>query len=161
MPLEVTMAESSDSYLHEPDEWIPGQIVDIQAAPDTGFGPGFKWVIELDDAEEGDFDQWAFCSQTLSLRSKLYGWLTALGVNPQVGEKVDLAQLVGRDIEVMFERFEKDGVTKEKVVKIRQQKSQAVTRKPSDLQTKQTETKTARAPKRETTDFVNPDEAPF
>lgn len=154
MPLEVTMGETSDSYLHEPDEWIAGQIVDIQTTPDTGFGPGFKWVIALDDQKEGDYDQWAFCSQKLSKKSKLYGWLVGLGATVEVGQKYDLKELVDRRCEVMFERIERDEAPAEKVVKIRAEKTN------TDLQKKQAETKAAKAPKRETTDFAD-DEAPF
>lgn len=149
------MAENSDSYLHEADEWIGGQIVDIETTPDTGYGPGFKWVIQLDNSEEGDFDIWAFCSQKLSQKSKLYGWLTGMGATVDIGQTYDLDQLVGMRCQIMFEQFDKDGATKEKVVKIRAEKAK------TDLQSKQAVAKAARAPKRETTDFVNPDEAPF
>lgn len=156
MPLEVTMTESSGSYLHEPDEWIAGEIVDIQTAPDTGYGPGFKWVIALDDQDEGDFDQWAFCSQILATRSKLYSWLAGLDPEnvPTPGSKVDVAKYVGRRCQVMFERFDKDGLTREKIVKLRAEKAQTA------LQKKQAQAAAAKSPKRETTDFAG-DEAPF
>lgn len=119
---QVTMEDSGGYTLHEPDEWFPGLITAIEETPDTGYGPGLKWVIQLDDQEEGDFDKWAFCSQKLSPKSKLYSWLLSLGANPNFGDEVDLDPYVGRRVQVMFETFEKDGSNKEKIVKIRNEK---------------------------------------
>lgn len=129
MPLELTVTAGSDAFLHEPDEWLPGQVVNIQEAEDRGFGPGLKWIIELDEDEAGD-ETWAFCSQSLSPRSKLYGWLKALGADLDNGAVVDLEQYVGKRVDVMFERYQgtaADGsdVEKEKVVKIRASKTKA------------------------------------
>lgn len=149
------MEDSGGYTLHEPDEWFPGLITAIEETPDTGYGPGLKWVIQLDDQDDADFDKWAFCSQKLSPKSKLYSWLLGLGANPNFGDEVDLDPYVGRRIQVMFETFEKDGSNKEKIVKIRAEKAKG------DLQEKQTRAAAAKDPKRDTTEFVNPDEAPF
>jgi hypothetical protein len=54
--------------------------------------------------------------------------LKGFGITPEPGEHVDLEDLVGKRVEVMFEEYagtDNDGnpVTKEKVVKIRASKS--------------------------------------
>lgn len=154
---QVTMEDSGGFALHEPDEWTSGEIVAIEETPDSGFGPGFKWVIALDDQQDGDFDKWAFTSQKLSPKSKLYSWLTALGMNPAVGEKVELDQLLGLRVQVMFEQFDRDGQLREKITKIRQEKTQ------TPMQKKQAAAANAKKPPapRDTTQFVDPDEAPF
>lgn len=156
--------KESTSFFHEHDEWLPGQIVAIEETPDNGFGEGFKWVIQLDDQDEGDFDTWAFCSQTLSPTSKLYGWLLGLGANPDFGDDVETNDYVGRRVQVMFgPNVKKDGTATEKVVKIRAEKTQ------TPLQKKQGAAANAKKPPaanpavtaRDTTQFVNEDEAPF
>lgn len=150
------MEDSGGFALHEPDEWTAGEIVRIEETPDTGYGPGFKWVIALDDQEAEDFDQWAFCSQKLSPKSKLYGWLLGLGANPNFGDKIELDEYVGMRVQVMFEKFDRDGQQREKIVKIRQEKAQ------TPLQKKQAAAATAkRPPARDTTEMVSDDEAPF
>lgn len=93
---------------------------------DNGYGPGLKWEIQL-DGDESNWDVWAFSSQKLSTKSKLYQWLAAINPEalPKIGETVDLGDLIGRRVEVMFEAVERDGVAREKVVKIRAAKAKA------------------------------------
>jgi hypothetical protein len=86
-------------------------------------------TYELDDGTEMQRSTWAFCSQKLSKRSKLYGWAKALGWDPDT-ETIDLEDYVGVRCEAMFERydgFDNDGnpQEKEKVVKIRAGKGKA------------------------------------
>lgn len=135
----VTATESAGFDLHEPDEWIDGVINDIEET--TGeWGPGLKFIIELDDDDPHDdgspWETWAFSSQKLNPRSKLYAWLKAIDESliPEPGETVDLEDLVGTRIQVMFERFnshDPDGnpTEKEKVVKIRAGKKAAKAKK--------------------------------
>lgn len=126
MPLELTATETTFE-LKEPDEWYTGQLVTIEETPDNGYGEGLKWVIEVDGDtfEDGTPRQtWAFCSQKLSPRSKLYGWLKGFDMAPEAGQTVDLAKLEGKAVDVMFEHGEKqDGTPTDKVVKIRASKT--------------------------------------
>lgn len=110
MSLSVTMKESSGFDLHEENEYYDGTVVDIQDLPDGTFGPGLKWIINLDgevDAISGQpRDTWAFCSQTLSPRSKLFKWAKGIlgeAAMPAPGQSFDLGQLVGQRVKVMFE----------------------------------------------------------
>lgn len=126
----VTATESGGFDLHEPDEWHDGTVTGIEESNDGQWGPGLKWLIVLDDDEPHDdgapWETWAFCSQKLSPRSKLYGWLKGIDPSliPEPGGTVDLDDLVGTRIQVMFERVnghDPDGnpQEKEKVTKIR------------------------------------------
>lgn len=135
MPLTITATESAGFELHPEDEWLDGQLVAIEETEGL-YGPGLKWFIELDDDEPFDDgnkpEVWAFCSQKLSPRSKLYAWLKGLDPSsiPEAGEAVDLELFIGNRVQVMFEQYEgtdPDGnsVTKEKVTKIRKGKGKA------------------------------------
>jgi len=128
MPLTVTLKESAGFDLHEPDEWYAGHLAGIEETGDNGFGPGLKWIINLEG--EDDRETWAFCSQKFSERSRLYGWVHAIDASiiPEPGGTLDLEDLIGRPVDVMFEQYqgttaEGQAVTKEKVVKIRASKS--------------------------------------
>lgn len=129
MPLTITATESGSFELHPVDEWMDGLIVAIEET-EGQWGPGLKWIIELDGDEPADDgsmpEVWAFCSQKLSPRSKLYGWLKGLDPSsiPEAGAAVDLEQFIGARAQVMFERYEgsdPDGnaLEKEKVIKLR------------------------------------------
>jgi len=128
MPLTVTLKESAGFDLHEPDEWYAGYLAGIEETGDNGFGPGLKWIISLEG--EDDREPWAFCSQKFSTRSRLYGWVHAIDASiiPEAGGTLDLEDLIGRPVDVMFEQYqgttsEGQAITKEKVVKIRASKS--------------------------------------
>lgn len=128
MPLILTATESGGFDLHDADEWYEGTIVAIEET-DGQWGPGLKWIIELDNETHDDGnprETWAFCSQKLSPRSKLYAWLKGLDPSsiPDAGQTVDLEQFIGTRVQAMFERvdgFDSDGnsLEKEKVVKLR------------------------------------------
>lgn len=131
MSLTVTMTESAGFELHEEGEWYEGIISSIEPADDRGFGPGLKWIINLDgevDAINGEpRDTWAFSSQKLSPRSKLYKWVKGIlgeGRMPEPGGVLDLASVVGARVKVMFEHTpgtDENGqaITREKVVGIK------------------------------------------
>ena len=118
------MQEASGFDLHEPDEWLPGTIRAIEET-EGQYGPGLKWIIGLDGEE---WDTWAFCSQKLSPKSKVYGWLKGLDPQnmPEPSEVVDFNKFVGKRVEVMFEQFDDDGSTREKVSKLRAEKKSAI-----------------------------------
>ena len=123
----LTVTEAGEGFLHEPEEWLPGTVVAIEETEAGMYGPGLKWIIALD--EDDDRDTWAFCSQNLSPKSKLYGWLKAMGANLESGATVDLEDYIGHRVDVFFERYDstRDGeaVEKEKVTKIRASKTKA------------------------------------
>lgn len=135
MPLTIQASEAGGFDLHEADEWYDGTLVAIEET-DGQWGPGLKWIIELDDDEPADNgdprETWAFCSQKLSPKSKLYGWLKGLDPSsiPEAGDTVDLEEFIGSRVQVMFEKYDdydSDGnpMEKEKVVKVRKGKGKA------------------------------------
>lgn len=136
MPLTVTATESAGYELHEADEWFTGTIEAIEET-EGQWGPGLKWIIHIDDETHDDGaprETWAFCSQKLSPRSKLWGWLKALGYDVEAGDTIDLTEFLGKRCQVMFEHYDgydPDGnpMWKEKVTKIRKGKGAAQTRK--------------------------------
>tara|TARA_R110000787_G_scaffold117171_10_gene227734 strand:+ start:2668 stop:3108 length:441 start_codon:yes stop_codon:yes gene_type:complete len=118
----LDVSESSGFELHEADEWYDGHINSIEAGEGT-FGPDLKFIIIL----KGEIDRevWAFSSQKLSPKSKLYGWAKALGY--PMDTPLNLQNLVGDKVQIMFERYmatdqEGNPLEKEKVVKIREPK---------------------------------------
>jgi hypothetical protein len=137
MPLTITATEAGGFDLHESDEWFDGMVVAIEET-EGQWGPGLKWIIELDGELNDDNtprETWAFCSQKLSPRSKLYQWLKGLdpAAIPDAGETVDLETFIGERVQVMFERydgFDQDGnaMEKEKVVKLRKGKAKETRR---------------------------------
>ncbi len=127
MSLTLTMKESGGFGLHEEGEYYEGTLTHIEDLPDGQYGPGLKWIINIDGetAEDGSaVDTWAFSSQTLSPRSKLYKWAKGiLGEQalPAAGETFDLGRLVGARVKIMFEQApgvdpEGNPITREKVV---------------------------------------------
>lgn len=101
MPLTMTMTDS-DFEKREENEWYPATIVGFEEADDAGYGPGIKWILEL-EGEEGR-EQWAFSSQKLSPRSKTYKWVKGIdeSVLPEPGGVFNIEVLAGRSIFVEF-----------------------------------------------------------
>ena len=129
MSLVTTMKESGGFDLHEETEWYEGTITDIEET-DGQFGAGYKFVINIDGEVFDDGnprDTWAFCSQTLSPRSKLFKWAKGIlgeAAMPTAGQPFDLGQMIGTRVKTMFEQYpgtDPDGnpTTKEKVVAIK------------------------------------------
>jgi hypothetical protein len=119
----IAVSESTGFELHESDEWLNGHINSIEANDDGLYGPDLKFVILLEG--ELDRDVWAFSSQKLSPKSKLYGWAKALGY--PMDSPLNVGDLVGDKCQIMFERYmstdpEGNPLEKEKVVKIREPK---------------------------------------
>ena len=126
-PLNQTVV-TSDIPLHPEDEWIAGKVRNI--VPVQGnYGPQLRWEIVLEDeqgqgngAEGEDRAEWYFTGTriTTNERNKLrqvLKWLT--GEFPEQGAQVDLREFIGADIKVMFERFEKDGQTKDRIYRMK------------------------------------------
>ena len=123
------MKEAGGFDLHEETEWYEGTITDIEET-DGQYGAGYKFVIGIDGETFDDGkprDTWAFCSQTLSPRSKLFKWAKGIlgeAAMPAPGQPFDLGQMIGARVKVMFEHVqsttpEGDQITKDKVVAIK------------------------------------------
>lgn len=97
----MTMTDN-DFEKKEENEWYAATIVAFEEADDTGYGPGIKWILEL-EGEEGR-EQWAFSSQKLSPRSKTYKWVKGIDENvlPEAGGVFNIEVLAGREIFVEF-----------------------------------------------------------
>jgi hypothetical protein len=132
MPLVIEKTESGGFELHPEEDWVDGQITAIEET-DGQWGAGLKFIIVLDGEETADDgyprETWAFCSQKLSPRSKLYAWAKGLGWDPE-DETLDLNDFIDSRVQVMFERYDghdNDGnsVEKEKITKLRKGKGKA------------------------------------
>lgn len=172
--MKVKYRESGDYVMHEPEEWLAGKIIDIEEN-EGKFGPGLKFILNLDDDEPNEDtgempEVWAFTSQILSPKSKLYAYVVAvLGEEaiPEEGDTLDLDEMLGKKVDVFFERYQgidkESGkpVEKEKVTKMRAQKKagRAVTKKESSVKEQQAEAKEAATARRRRQ--TEADEAPF
>ncbi len=112
----ITPTEAGSYDLHDADEWYNGYIGRIEEVTND-WGDGFKFAVILDD--DGDHETWAFTSQILSSKSKLWGWAKALGwdtITP-----LNLNDLNRLKCQIMFERYTPaaGGDEKEKVAKMR------------------------------------------
>lgn len=84
---------------HQAGVPYPGTITGIEDT-DGKYGEGYKLLIALDGEKT---DTWAFCSAKFSPKSKLYGWYSAvMGAAPDVGELVDVDNLIGKRVAVVF-----------------------------------------------------------
>lgn len=123
----VTMSEGA-SFFHEPDEWVPATLARVEEGDDYGYGPTIRLILHVDgDLTDGEEQRetWAMASQKLSPRSKLFGWLKGIdpALIPETGGTINLANLEGRRVDVMFEHGTKDdGTAKETVAKLRTSK---------------------------------------
>lgn len=119
------------SFFHEPDEWLAASLDRVEEGDDYGYGPTIRLVLHIDgDLTDGgeQRETWAMASQKLSPRSKLYGWIKGIDPNilPEQGGTLNLAELDGRRVDVMFEHGTKDdGTAKETVAKMRTSKTAA------------------------------------
>lgn len=124
--MRVTYEETSYTEREE-NEWYAGVVTGIQDAGDYGYGPTLRVIISLDDDDE-EHDTWAMCSAKLSPQSKLYQWVKGVDAEliPAPGGTVDLERLVGRRVQAMFGAYQaKDGSMKQRVEKLRAEKSAA------------------------------------
>ena len=119
--------------LHDED-WYPGTIQTIETA-DGMFGPQLKWIITIDGELNDDGtskETWAYCSQKLSPRSKLYAWAGGILGKGNVPETLNPSIFVGTPVDIFFERYmgetnEGTSIEKEKVTKIRTRKGTVTT----------------------------------
>ena len=62
------------------------------------FGPSLKWTfsVSADGSETDNVDVTALYSKYLTSKTKLYGWITAFGVDPRAVIDVELDTLIGK-----------------------------------------------------------------
>ena len=102
----MPVIQQSKGFLHEEGVALSAVIVDI-IEDDGKFGPQLKFIIEVDgDGVDDDGEPknvWAFTSQNYSNKSKLGLWAAQiLGSMP---EELDTDDLVGRNVNITFERY--------------------------------------------------------
>ena len=134
MPITLTVEAAGAGWLHDAEEWLPGTIDTIEEA-EGRFGKQLKWVINLDGDDPNDDGTlrgvWAYSGARCVPRSKLHGWLKALGLDLD-GDEVELGPLLGSRVDVFYERYtgtslEGQPVEKERIVKMRASKTPAPT----------------------------------
>ena len=121
--LVVTPSAGGEFELHEEYTPYPGTLVRIEA--ETGeYGDTFKWVIVLDQdkgkRDDGsDRETFAWTSRKISSHEKSKGGQFYKGVMRQPvvdGEPIDLRELFGKRVNVLFEHVtKKDGTAGDKV----------------------------------------------
>lgn len=142
--LQVTVPEQSENdgpYIPdvEVDEWLPATVVNLEyRAPDpdqdSAYGkpkPQYEWEIHIDGHWNTDGDQIptrAWTTVSFHEKSTLHKWLTGLGYKLAAGENINLAELIGARVDVMFEWATKQGGPYKgqqfkKLVKIRRSKA--------------------------------------
>lgn len=121
----------------EVDEWLPATIVNIERQepdPDSEYGNDkaqYAWEIHIDGHLNDDGDQIptrAWTTISFHEKSNLYKWLTGLGYTVAAGENINLGELIGARVDVMFEWSVKQGGPYKgerfkKLVKIRRSKT--------------------------------------
>ena len=86
------------------NEWYSGTIDSIEETDHPKYGSGLKWIVYLDTDDGSDYPEtWAFTSQQIAPRTKVYRWLTGIyGRSPAVGASIDLGKLFGTRVQVQF-----------------------------------------------------------
>lgn len=99
----------------------PAKIKDI-TEEEGKFGAQLKFIFDIGEVEdiEGNVEERtlsAWCSQTLSFKSKLWGWCQAAGLDPTEG--VDTEDLIGKRVVLTVVVTKKDGKTYNKIESVR------------------------------------------
>lgn len=104
MPVFAPATDVSEVNLPEPGKYIV-ECIDIEDAPDKGFGPGVKWIFSLTDAQTGvqyDSDLWQFTSTKMGPKAKARPIIEGLLGRPlEVREVPDSRELIGRKMVAM------------------------------------------------------------
>ena len=104
MPVFAPATDQTEVNLPEPGKYIV-ECIDIEDAPDKGFGPGVKWVFRLEDFSTGvvwDSDLWQFTSIKMGPRAKARPIIEALlGRTLEVRETPNADDLIGRKMIAM------------------------------------------------------------
>lgn len=99
---------------HDELRWYPAKVEAVEEVEGM-HGAQFKWTFEEPDGTT----VYAWCSQSLSSRSKLGSWFKGLtGRTARNGEQVNLDQFVGVDVGLQFEHVDRDGQTFDRVKEV-------------------------------------------
>lgn len=107
MPLEVTAKMPTSkipvgSYIATCTGIIEDAIPESQYNPDI-----YRFLFDVDGKKDDEGNQAttdAISSRALSPKSKLWDWLVAFGLNPQVGKTIDLEGVIGRKVMIVVEQ---------------------------------------------------------
>lgn len=119
MPVFDPASDTVDVTLPEPGKYIV-RCIDIEDAPDKGFGPGVKWIFELTDAHTGEVwqnDLWQFTSIKMGPKAKARPIIEALLGRPlEVREQPDARDLINRKMIAMVIHEPKEDGSQKAVV---------------------------------------------
>lgn len=139
--LTVTVPEQAAVSIYIPDvevdEWLPATVVNIEHRdpdPESPFEnpkPQYEWEINIDGHvnDEGvQIPTRAWTTISFHEKATLHKWLTGLGYKVAAGENINLGELIGARVDVMFEWAVKQGGPYKgerfkKLVKIRRSKT--------------------------------------
>lgn len=104
MPMFAPATDQTEVNLPEPGKYIV-TCINIEDAPDKGFGPGVKWVFRLEDFNTGevwDSDLWQFTSIKMGPKAKARPIIEGLlGRALEVHEVPNADHLIGRKMIAM------------------------------------------------------------
>jgi hypothetical protein len=108
------------TYETVPPDVYSAEVIEVVDTT-TLHGNAAKFRFRLIDREYGGVLVTAIASVPelgIGPRSKLYGWLKALGIDPAEHDEIDLSQLVGRRCRLKIEHQERDGLTYNRVADV-------------------------------------------
>ena len=110
--------------------WYTGVFIDAEAGEEGLYGPQVKLMF-LVPHEDEDVSIWAWTSQKFSQRSKLFAYTEAILGRPIGDEEgFDSDKMQGMLVDLKLDTYEKDGVTKNKVIGMRKATSEVVLNNP-------------------------------
>ncbi len=80
-------------------------IDDIELVDIEGYGQRLRFIFKVETEDEPEYVN-GLANPKINERSKLWKWLKAAGIDPEdydVGEEIDLNQLIGRKVMVRIE----------------------------------------------------------
>jgi len=113
-----------DGFTVLQEAWYLAQFVDAELSPEGKYGPQVKLKLlvpfKASEDEQEDVSIWVWCSQKFNPKSNLFLYSQAiLGRDWEEEENFDSDLLVGRTVNMFVDSYIKDGVTKNKVTKMK------------------------------------------
>ena len=100
-----------------------GTVAEIEDDPSGKFGPQFKFVWTLDgqyhdqgDKEGQPIQQWDWCSQKLTPKSKLWSVAVTLGKTPVLGQPLNTDDLLGKKAQLVIKHIDTASGPKARIV---------------------------------------------
>lgn len=113
--------------------WYTGVFIDAEAGEEGLYGPQVKLMFQVPHEDE-DVSIWAWTSQKFSQRSKLFAYTEAILGRPIGDEEgFDSDKMQGMLVDLKLDTYEKDGVTKNKVIGMRKATGVAALHNPQAL----------------------------